>query len=249
MEISQLRIFALAKFRERGFSLLRNFASVDAKFRQDDREISFDLTKIRERFDEISWRNFVEFLRDQRTKNTEFRLHFFCTVLYKYWELFFHRAANYFLAVSRIYFWAYNALRALQLKWTDSSLWLPWATILKTLEWRSAFKENAKVKHCQGKKRKRFSSFFQNLSGTSSLCVNDEVFWTEDLIEETTKRLHDSYTILTLIEHDMPAQLNSSLPNLIPRVLVPYYTCWLSERGCCQWKCLLPRTSGRIFRF
>ena len=222
---------------------------MDAKFRQDDREISFDLTKIRERFDEISWRNFVEFLRDQRAKNTEFRLHFFCTVLYKYWELFFHRAANYFLAVSRIYFWAYNALRALQLKWTDLSLWLPWATILKTLKWRSAFKENAKVKHCQGKKRKRFSSFFQNLSGTSSLCVNDEVFWTEDLIEETTKRLHDSYTILTLIEHDMPAQLNSPLPNLIPRVLVPYYTCWLSEQRCCQWKCLLPRTSGRIFRF
>ena len=93
-----------------------------------------------------------------------------------------------------------------------------WATILKTLKWRSAFKENAKAKHCQGKKRKRFSSFLQNLSGASSLCVRDEVFWTEDLIEKTTKRLHDSYTILTLIEHDMSAQLNSSLPNLIPRV-------------------------------
>ena len=116
-----------------------------------------------------------------------------------------------------IYFWADNALRALQLKWTGSSLWLPWATILKTLKWRSAFKENAKAKHFQGKKRKRFSSFLQNLSGASSLCVSDEVFWTEDLIEETTKRLHDSYTILTLIEHDMSAQLNSSLPSLIPR--------------------------------
>ena len=34
------------------------------------------------RFDEISWRNFVEFSREQKTKNTEFRLHFFCTVLY-----------------------------------------------------------------------------------------------------------------------------------------------------------------------
>ena len=45
--------------------------------------------------------------------------------------------------------------------------------------------------------------------------VRDEVFWTEDLIEETTKRLHDSYTILTLIEHDMSAQLNSFLPNLL----------------------------------
>ena len=140
-------------------------------------------------------------------------------------------------------FWAYNALWALHLKWTGSSL--PWATILKTLKWRSAFKENAKVKHCQGKKRKRFSSFLQNLSGTSSLCVSDEVFWTE----ETTKRLHDSYTILTLIEHDMSAQLNSSLPNLIPRVFVPYYTCWLSERGCGELECPLPWTSGRISQF
>ena len=61
---------------------------------------------------------------------------------------------------------------------------------LKLCKWRSAFKENAKAKHCQGKKRKRFSSFLQNLSGASSLCVRDEVFWTEDLIEETTKRLH-----------------------------------------------------------
>ena len=78
----------------------------------------------------------------------------------------------------------------------------------KLCKWRSAFKENAKAKHCQGKKRKRFSSFLQNLSGASSLCVRDEVFWTEDLIEETTKRLHDSYTILTLIEHDMSARLN-----------------------------------------
>ena len=70
------------------------------------------------------------------------------------------------------------------------------------------------AKHCQGKKQKRFSSFLQNLSAASSLCVRDEVFWTEDLIEETTKGLHDSYTILTLIEHDMSAQLNGSLPNL-----------------------------------
>ena len=63
----------------------------------------------------------------------------------------------------------------------------------------------------------------QNLSAASSLCIHDEVFWTEDLIEETMKGLHHSYTILTLIEHDMSAQLNSSLPNLIPRVFVPYY--------------------------
>ena len=123
-----------------------------------------------------------------------------------------------FPCIANLFFWAYNALRALQLKWTDSSLWLPWATILKTLKWRSAVKENAKAKNCQGKKQKGFSSFLQNLSGASSLCVIDEIFWIEDLIEETTKRLHDSYTILTLIEHDLSAQLNSSLPNLIPRV-------------------------------
>ena len=62
------------------------------------------------------------------------------------------------------------------------------------------------------------------------VCLSDEVFWTEDLIEETTKGLQDSYTILTLIEHDMSAQLNCSLPNLVPRVFVSYYTCWFSER-------------------
>ena len=119
----------------------------------------------------------------------------------------------------------------------------------KLCKWRSAFKENAKAKHCQGKKQKRFSSFLQNLSGASSLCVRDEVFWTEDLIEETTKRLHDSYTILTLIEHDMSAQLNCSLPNLVPRVFVSYYTCWVSEQGRREWECPLPWSSGRSSRF
>ena len=47
-----------------------------------------------------------------------------------------------------------------------------------------------------------FYLFLQNLKGVLSLCQSDEVFWTEDLIEETTKRLQDSYTTLTLIEHD-----------------------------------------------
>ena len=119
----------------------------------------------------------------------------------------------------------------------------------KLCKWRSAFKENAKAKHCQGKKRKRFSSFLQNLSGASSLCVRDEVFWTEDLIEETTKGLHDSYTILNLIEHDMSAQLNCSLPSLVPRVFVSNYTCWLSEQRHREWECPLPWSSGRISRF
>ena len=36
---------------------------------------------------------------------------------------------------------------------------------------RSAFKENVKAKHCQGKKQKRFSSFLQNLSRASSLSL------------------------------------------------------------------------------
>ena len=36
---------------------------------------------------------------------------------------------------------------------------------------RGAFKENVKAKHCQGKKRKRFSSFLQNLSRAGSLSL------------------------------------------------------------------------------
>ena len=131
---------------------------------------------------------------------------------------------NYFFIVLIIIFRCianlFLGLQCFAGKWTGSSLWFPWATILKTLKWRSAFKENAKAKNCQGKKQKGFSSFLQNLSGASSLCVRDEVFWTEVLIEETTKRLHDSYTILTLTEHDMSARLDCSLPNLIPRVFV-----------------------------
>ena len=59
----------------------RNFASVDAKSRQDDREISFDSTKIRGRLNEILWRPFVEISREQRTKFGEFRFHYVCTVL------------------------------------------------------------------------------------------------------------------------------------------------------------------------
>ena len=46
-----------------------------------------------------------------------------------------------------------------------------------------------------------FHLFSQNLREASSLYEGDEVFWPKNLIEETTKRLHDSYTILTLIAH------------------------------------------------
>ena len=84
-EFSPWRNFAGANFFSDENSAKWNFASVDAKFRHDDSEISFDSTKIRELFDEILWRNFVEFSREQRTKNTEFSFaqHLFCTVLYK----------------------------------------------------------------------------------------------------------------------------------------------------------------------
>ena len=77
------RNFALWTFRQYEFSPWRNFAGanffsdensakgnsfpVDAKFRQDDSEISFDSTKIRERFDEIS-SNFRE-NKERKTPN------------------------------------------------------------------------------------------------------------------------------------------------------------------------------------
>ena len=38
------------------------------------------------------------------------------------------------------------------------------------------------------------------------MCGSDDVFWTVDLIEETTQRLQDSYRTLTLIEHEVSAQ-------------------------------------------
>lgn len=66
-----------------------------------------------------------------------------------------------------------------------------------------------------------FYLFLQNLKGVPSLCQSDEVFWTEDLIEETTRRLQGSYTTLTLIEHDwhdMSTQMNSPLPEHLRRL-------------------------------
>ena len=99
--------------------------------------------------------------------------------------------------------------------WVFDLLWPFW----KLCKWRSTFKENATAKHCQRK--------------------------TEDLIKESTNGLHDSYTILTFIKHDMSAQLNCSLPNLVPRVFISYYTCWLSEWRRREWECPLPWSSGR----
>ena len=78
-----------------------------------------------------------------------------------------------------------------------------------------------------------FYLFLQNLKGVLSLCESDEVFWTEDLIEETTKRLQDSYTTLTLIEHDwhdMSAQMNSPLPEHFATI---EELCSISSHGSC----------------
>lgn len=50
------------------------------------------------------------------------------------------------------------------------------------------------------------------------MCASDEVFWTEDLIEETTQRLQDSYTTLTLIEHDMTSQMSDPLLEHVRRL-------------------------------
>ena len=221
---------------------MRNFAKMTEKFRLTWRKFASALTKFR---GEIS-SNFCE-IKERKTPN------FVCISFAQYCT----SIENYFFTVLLIIFWRYRefifgpTMPCGPCSWSGlirvfdflgRPFWKLWSggVLSKRMPRRNIVRE---------RKEKGFSSLVQNLSGASSLCVSDEVFWTEDLIEETTKRLHDSYTILTLIEHDMPAQLNSSLPNLIPRVLVPYYTCWLSEQRCCQWKCLLPRTSGRIFRF
>ena len=69
-KISRVRIFAATKFHQHEISLqwMRNFAKMTAKFR---------LTKIRECFDEISWRNFAKFRRIfTRTMNDKHQILF-----------------------------------------------------------------------------------------------------------------------------------------------------------------------------
>ena len=128
-----------------------------------------------------------------------------------------------FFAVSRIYFGPTMLVGlAVEVEWFESLTSL--GDRFENFEAEECFQRECHGETLSGKETKE----------VISLCVHDEVFWTEDLIEETTKGLHDSYTILTLIEHDMSAQLNSSLPNLIPRVFVLYYTFWLSERRCSE---------------
>ena len=153
-----------------------------------------------------------------------------------YQELLFNWAKNYFSRYREFIFWSKMHC--------GPSIWSGLVRVFdfvgrpfrKLCRWRSTFKENAKAKHCQGKKRKRFSSCLQNLSRASSPSLVMRLTGPKILIiEETTKGLHDSYTILTLIEHDMSARLNCSLPSLVPRVFVSYYTCWLSGQRRREW--------------
>ena len=118
-------------------------------------------------------------------------------------ENYFFIVLRLFFAVSRIYFWFYNALRALQLKWTGSSLWLPWATILKTLQVEECF-----PRECQGETSSE--------NWNDSLCRSwwgflDRRFNRGDY-EGTSRLVHNSNPYS---EHDMSARLNCALPGLV----------------------------------
>ena len=117
---------------------------------------------------------------------------YFC---FNYRNTFFIHAMNYFSVVLRIIFlmcvknyffnWAENYFsryREFIFRSTMHCGRCIWSGMVRVFDflgrpfwklckWRSTFKENAKAKHCQGKKRKRFSSFLQNLSGASSLSL------------------------------------------------------------------------------
>ena len=126
---------------------------------------------------------------------------------------------NYFLIGPRIIFSRYREFIFWSKMHCGPCIWSGLVRIFdflgrpfwKLCKWRSAFKGNAKAKHCQGKKRKRFSSFLQNLSGASSLCLRDEVFWTE----VTSLLLHNSNPYWTW--HVRPIGLFST------------HTCWVSN--------------------
>ena len=76
-----------------------------------------------------------------------------------YEELFLWLGRELFFAVSRIYFSVYNALRALHLKWTGSSLSPPWATILKTLQVEECFQRECQGETLSGKETKEVFIF------------------------------------------------------------------------------------------
>ena len=135
-------------------------------------------------------------------------------------ELFFSLGEELFFAVSRIYLLAYNALRALQLQGTGSSVSFPWRTFWKLCKRRSAFKENAKAKHYQGKKLKRFPCFLSK-SERSQWSVRK---WWGFLYRRLDRGDYEATS--RLVHTKMSTQMTSSLPNLVPRI--PYYTRRLS---------------------
>ena len=104
---------------------------------------------------------------------------YFC---FNYRNTFFSHAMNYFSVVLRIIFLmciknyfligpriifrgianlilVYSALRALHLKWTGSSLCLPWATILKTSQVEECFQRGCKGETLSGKETKEVFIF------------------------------------------------------------------------------------------
>ena len=56
-------------------------------------------------------------------------------------------------------------------------------------------------------------SVVQNLKGVSSLCESYEIFWSEERLRSGFKTC--THTTRTLIKHDMSAQMNSPLPNIL----------------------------------
>ena len=93
--------------------------------------------------------------------NTSIENYFFIVLI-----IIFRCMANLFLGLQCF------AGLAVEVDWFESliSLGDHFENFEDSLKWRSALKENAKAKHCQGNTQKRFSSFLQNLSGASSLC-------------------------------------------------------------------------------
>ena len=91
-------------------------------------------------------------------------------------------------------FFGLQYIVALAVEWDWFKCWLPWRPFWKLCKRMSAFKENAKAKHCLGNKYKGgFDRLLQNLRGANSL--------DEGRIEETTKSsgFKAPYTTLTAL--------------------------------------------------
>ena len=113
-------------------------------------------------------------------------------------KIIFRGKANLFLGLQ-----CFGAL-AVEVDWFETLTSL--GDHFENFAMEECFQRECQVVTVTGKETKVVFIFLTNSSRSQySLCVCDEVFWTEDLIEETTKGLHDSYTILTFIEHDMSA--------------------------------------------